>query len=232
MRDEGVLPGTLLFRGTRSGYTYSGTTYLFSRRCGAIPYQVTGTVSADDQHVVLRGNAPSEFNASCQATAYRTDILQFDLTDAGIPAAPATATTDNSRTVLATGSTQVALQKAGGTFLVPVLINNTIILKFTLDSGASDVTIPADVVKTLWRAGTITDEDFIGSQNYTLADGSTMPSEIFRIRSLKVGDEVLNNITGSVVPESGSLLLGESFLTHFKSWSIDNDRQMLVLIPN
>ena len=40
----------------------------------------------------------------------------------------------------------VALQNDGGTYAVPVVINNVISLKFVVDSGASDVSIPADVV--------------------------------------------------------------------------------------
>jgi predicted aspartyl protease len=49
------------------------------------------------------------------------------------------------------------------------------------------------------------------------------------IRSLKVGDKTLENVTGSIAPVAGSLLLGQSFLSHFKSWSIDNQRRALIL---
>ena len=112
---------------------------------------------------------------------------------------------------------------------MPVFINNAITLKFVVDSGASDVSIPADVVMTLMRTATITTSDFIGTATYSLADGSTMPSTRFRIRSLKVGNKVVENVTGSVAPVQGSLLLGQSFLSHFKSWSIDNTRHALAL---
>ena len=119
--------------------------------------------------------------------------------------------------------------KEGRTFSVPVLINNTITLKFLVDSGASDVSVPADVVSTLLRTGTLTDSDFLGLQTYTLADGSKVPSQTFRIRSLKVGDRVMENVTGSVAGVNGSLLLGQSFLGRFKSWSINNADHTLVL---
>ena len=128
--------------------------------------------------------------------------------------------------------TEVALEDDGGTFLVPVLVNDAITLKFTLDSGAADVTIPADVVSTLMRTGTITPQDFTGTQTYTLADGSTVPSPTFRIHSLKVGDVVLSDIAGSAGSGNGLLLLGQTFLRHFKSWSIDNSRHVLLLTPN
>jgi clan AA aspartic protease (TIGR02281 family) len=126
-------------------------------------------------------------------------------------------------------STVIPMQKEGGTFVVPVSINGQLTLKFTIDSGASDVSIPADVVSTLIRTETITDSDFLGTQIYTLADGSTIPSPTFTIRSLKVGDKVLQNVQGSVASAKGSLLLGQSFLSRFKSWSIDNQRQVLLL---
>jgi hypothetical protein len=60
------------------------------------------------------------------------------------------------------------MQRQGGTFLVPVTINNAITLGFILDSGAADVSIPADVFLTLMRTGTIRNTDFLGSQNYQL----------------------------------------------------------------
>ena len=62
-----------------------------------------------------------------------------------------------------------------------------ITLKAIVDSGASDVSVPADVVSTLIRTGTITNDDFLGQQTYVLADGSKVPSARFQIRSLKVG---------------------------------------------
>jgi clan AA aspartic protease (TIGR02281 family) len=112
---------------------------------------------------------------------------------------------------------------------VPVIINGAIKLDFVVDSGASDVSIPADVVLTLIRARTITDDDFIGDRVYQTADGRSVPSKVFKIRSLRVGDRVLQDVTASVADISAPLLLGQSFLSRFRSWSIDNERQVLVL---
>jgi predicted aspartyl protease len=128
------------------------------------------------------------------------------------------------------GSISVPLKYDGGTYTVPVLINNAITLDFTVDSGASDVSIPADVVMTLIRTGTINKSDFIGKQSYTLADGSTVPSDNIRIRSLKVGNTTLENVVGSVAPPQGTLLLGQSFLSRFRSWSINNSKKVLDLV--
>jgi secreted trypsin-like serine protease len=123
----------------------------------------------------------------------------------------------------------VPMQMEGGTYFVPVLINNAITLDFVVDSGAADVSIPADVVLTLMRTGTLKESDFLGQKTYVLADGSKVPSQTFRIRSLKVGNKVLENVNGSVASVQGSLLLGQSFLGRFKSWSVDNAKHALVL---
>jgi aspartyl protease family protein len=99
-----------------------------------------------------------------------------------------------------------------------------------VDTGATDVLIPGEVVLTLVRTGTLDVEaDFIGRKIYELADGSKLPSRTFRIRSLKVGDKVVENVTGSIAPVLGNFLLGQSFLKRFKSWSIDNTTHTLLL---
>jgi clan AA aspartic protease (TIGR02281 family) len=109
----------------------------------------------------------------------------------------------------------VPLKMDGGIFVVPVQINGAMTL--VIDSGAADVSVPADVVSTLRRAGTIKETDFIGERTYVLADGSKSQSVTFTIRSLKVGDTVLENVRGSIASSQGSLLLGQSFLERFKS---------------
>jgi clan AA aspartic protease (TIGR02281 family) len=126
---------------------------------------------------------------------------------------------------------EVPLKKDGGTFVVPVQINGAITLDFTIDSGAADVTVPADVFSTLRRTGTITAADITGEQTYVLADGAKTKSVTFIIRSLRVGDRIVENVRGSVAPAQGSLLLGQSFLERFKSWSFDNIKHQLVLEP-
>ena len=82
---------------------------------------------------------------------------------------------------------------------------------------------------TLVRTGSIKGSDITGKQTYVLADGSKLQSPTFLIRSLKVGDTLVENVRGSVASTEGSLLLGQSFLERFKSWSIDNSNHELLL---
>jgi clan AA aspartic protease (TIGR02281 family) len=130
------------------------------------------------------------------------------------------------------GSILVPLQKeGGGLYTVPVIINNSVKLNYTVDSGASSVTVPSDVFSTLSRTGTIQETDFIEPITVTLADGSQKQSFTFRIKSLRVANTVVEDVTGSIGEPHAGLLLGQSFLQRFKSWSIDNARHVLVLEP-
>ena len=129
----------------------------------------------------------------------------------------------------ASGQKTVLLRQDGGTYVVPVMINGIMTLRFTVDSGATDVSIPADVFSDLRKAGTIADTDLLAKKTYVLADGSKISSQTFRIRSLKVGDFVMENVTGSVAPIKGDPLLGQSFLGRLRSWSMDNQTHALTL---
>jgi len=101
----------------------------------------------------------------------------------------------------------IHLKVQNGTYLIPVLINSKIPLDFIIDSGASFVSIPADVVITLARTGTVQKSDFIGKENFRLADGSIVPSKTFVIRSLKVGNYLLENVKASVADTKAVPLL-------------------------
>jgi hypothetical protein len=73
------------------------------------------------------------------------------------------------------GENRIPLTYLGGTLTAPVVVNNAIKLNFLVDSGASDVSIPADVFSTLERTNTVTQTDITGFRNYKNADG-----EVFR----------------------------------------------------
>jgi predicted aspartyl protease len=121
------------------------------------------------------------------------------------------------------------MEQVGGVFVVPVRFNEVITLNAIVDSGASDVSIPADLVLTLMRANTVTSADFLGQQTYVLADGSKVPARQFRIRSLRVGNKIIQDVIATVASVNADILLGQSFLSKFKSWSVDNEKHALVL---
>ena len=76
---EGVKSGTLLFTGTSANNQYQGVAYIFDRRCGSIPYRVSGSISGDRNSVVMTGRAPNQFDTECRVVAHRDDRLLFSL---------------------------------------------------------------------------------------------------------------------------------------------------------
>jgi predicted aspartyl protease len=135
----------------------------------------------------------------------------------------------SAATIDASYGEAISLKSQNGVLVVPVVINDKITLDFTVDSGASDVSIPLDVFSTLQRTDTISLADLLPPGIYTLADGSAHKQIRFRIRSLRVGSLELHNVIGSVAPIQGSLLLGQSFLSRFRRWSVDNQHHVLLI---
>lgn len=177
-----------------------------------------------DESLIERGEPPY-FTA--QITQIRARMGEPASDASAAPASDQGA--DLAQAAAKPGVTIVPLQAERGALVVPVLVDDAILLKFIVDSGASDVTIPEDVARTLMRAGKLTGGDYVGNGVAILADGSRIPSRMFIIRSMKVGGREVRNVTASISGERGALLLGQSFLRHFKSWSIDNRRRVLVL---
>ncbi|MBV8739158.1 MAG: retroviral-like aspartic protease family protein [Alphaproteobacteria bacterium] len=124
---------------------------------------------------------------------------------------------------------EIPLTNSSGIYMVPVLLNGLLPLPFVLDSGAADVSLPADVARTLFRTGTIEDDDYIGETSYQLGDGSVMKSARFFLHEIKVGNHSFNHIEANILPTQGTPLLGQSFLSKVGAWSIDNERHVLVL---
>jgi predicted aspartyl protease len=77
--------------------------------------------------------------------------------------------------------------------------------------------------------GTLTANDYLGKGNYQIADGSTHTFPNYRLRSVTVGGRTATNVRCSVGDDDHTLLLGQSFLKNFSSYTIDNTRNVLVL---
>jgi len=123
----------------------------------------------------------------------------------------------------------VSLEPHDGAFVVPAVLNDLMTVKFIVDSGSADVSIPEDLASTLIKSGTMTNADLLGSKTYMLADGSLVPSKIYRMASLRIGGMVMNNVTVRVAASKSSLLLGQSFLSRLQSWSMDNARKVMII---
>jgi len=78
MLESGASPGSLLFRGEVNNGQYSGTSYIFTPRCGQMPFRVKGAILDNDQLIVLTGQAP-RVGRNCKTYASYTTNLEFRL---------------------------------------------------------------------------------------------------------------------------------------------------------
>lgn len=131
---------------------------------------------------------------------------------------PSTYTSGNRKNVV------TMIKSADGTYEIPVQINGVLKIKFVFDSGASDVSISPDVALTLMKTGTVTKSDFIGTQRYQFADGTTAESKVFIIKELQIGNKKVTNVRASISNSvEAPMLLGQSVLQKFGKFTIDNN---------
>jgi hypothetical protein len=76
LRKAGVEHGSVLFKGKAKRNRYTGTAYLFSKKCGAVGYAVEGRVAEGSQNLTLSGRAPRR-NSKCETLGHRSDVLVF-----------------------------------------------------------------------------------------------------------------------------------------------------------
>ena len=119
------------------------------------------------------------------------------------------------------------LNRYGG-FLVDTVINGVVNARMVLDTGSTGVVISQAVADLLRRNGSLVEEDILGQGRATFADGSITNGTIVRLRSVSVGSKIAYNVGASILPGEGDMLLGQSFLQRFGSWSIDNRNRQLV----
>lgn len=123
----------------------------------------------------------------------------------------------------------VQLKNDHGVYKVPVKINGAVTIDFIIDSGASTVSIPDDVMHTLMRSGTVSKNNIVGSTTFQYANGSKAERTVFRLDSVQVGDRELKNVLASSETEQSEPLLGQSFLSQFASWTQNTSAGTLIL---
>lgn len=122
------------------------------------------------------------------------------------------------------GKTIVKMEKVGGVYQIPVEVNG-IKMSFIFDTGASIISISQTEAIFLYKQGKLTRDDIKGTANFSDANGDISEGTIISLKSVKIGNRVLNNIDASVVNNlTAPLLFGQSALEKFGEISIDNNR--------
>lgn len=121
-------------------------------------------------------------------------------------------------------SNVVKMETENGINYIYIEING-LRLRFVFDTGASVISISQAEASVLYRQGTLRQEDIIGVTQFKDATGRISSGTAINLRTVKIGNRVLNNIEALVVESSDSpLLLGQSALERFGRISINNQR--------
>ena len=121
---------------------------------------------------------------------------------------------------------EIPFEKHGNAMLVYVRLNDAVTAPFLVDTGASDVVVPAHVA----RAAGITVGRDTPRQIYQTANGM-IESPIVALASVEVGDARVENLRGSLSEGMSVGLLGATFFNNY-TFQIDPAANLITLHPN
>jgi clan AA aspartic protease (TIGR02281 family) len=119
----------------------------------------------------------------------------------------------------------IRVQRAGTNMMVNVRLNNSVTAPFLIDTGASDVLVPAALAKRLGLS-----LEGARTQRYSTANG-VVEQKVVMLRSVAVGDAVVEDVPASVSDGMSVGLLGLSFFNHF-NYNIDAANGVVTLTRN
>ena len=127
-----------------------------------------------------------------------------------------------------TGKTIIKMKKQSGVYYVPCKINGSE-MEFIFDTGASDITMSLTEALFLYKQGKLANDDFIGTQQYQIANGAIEEGTVVILKTVTIGNRVLYNVQASIVHNMQSpLLLGQSALSKFGKISIDYKEETII----
>lgn len=107
---------------------------------------------------------------------------------------------------------------------------NGIEMTFILDTGCSCILMSQVELAYLMRRGAISEYDYLGKISSRNADGVESTIDMYNIKTLVIGDYILNNIQCGISNEpSALLLLGQDVLSKFTNVTINYSNHTLKL---
>lgn len=121
----------------------------------------------------------------------------------------------------------IKMRKENGVFYIPARINGQE-LEFIFDTGASNVLISQVEATLLWKQGKLSEDDILGEVQSHVADGSIVNNTAIILRQVEVAGVTLRDIEALVSSNTQApLLLGQSVMSRFGSFTIDNQNSTI-----
>ena len=193
-------------------FTAAGEIYQWTDAEGRIHY------TQDLNQVPPRHRSQAELRAAAPREAGRVQTYSQ-------PAAPDPGSS-LQRTSAGGRGYRVPVARAGTGMLVDVRLNGTLTAPFLVDTGATDVLIPASVAQQLG----IQPGPESRTKSYQTANGVVTHATVM-LRSVDLGGAVVENVPASISPSMAIGLLGLSYFNHF-NYNVDAAAGVLTLTPN
>lgn len=169
------------------------------------------------------GQVPPQHRKAAQLSVHRVRTRDVQTFEASGPAKSGGVRT---RGYAKGGVLEIPFEMRGSAMWVYVKVNDRVTAPFIVDTGASDVAIPAHVAN---RAGITVTED-TPHATYQTANG-LVRKPIVHVDSIQVGDARVEGVRSSVSDNMPVGLLGGTFFNNF-TFQIDAAAQMITLRPN
>ena len=124
------------------------------------------------------------------------------------------------------GTVHIRYEQRQGAMLVMVRLNDRVTAPFVVDTGASDVTIPASIAR---QAGILVGPD-TPTALYQTANG-VVNQPIVSLDSIQVGEARLEDVRGSISESMQVGLLGGTFFNNF-TFQVDPGAQLISMRLN
>lgn len=110
---------------------------------------------------------------------------------------------------------------ASGVYYLPARVNGQE-LEFCFDTGAAGVHMSLAEALLLQKQGKLSDEDFRGETQATIADGSVVTDKVVVLKTFEVAGVTLRDVEATISDNMvAPLLLGQNVMSQFGSFTMD-----------
>ena len=121
----------------------------------------------------------------------------------------------------------IQMEDVGGVYKIPCTVNG-LRLKMIFDPGASTVCISESTAIMMLENDYLSKNDIKGTGQSQVADGSVVDHTIITLKTIQIGDKVLNNVEAVVIHgQDAPLLFGQSALRRLGKYSISGNKLII-----
>jgi len=185
-----------------------------------------GTTITDDYIATLRSNNEKEAAHQLnRRTEFRVLSMNF------VPKAVIDTTSSTKIEVITDPNENVLPFNPleGDVFEATVIING-FSANFDYDKKATELTVSPEFAFKLLTKGFISKPDFVGDASKILIEGSIADKSKFIIKTLRLGDNTLNNVEATVIKDQKrDVKLGDPIFSRIGKWRIEKEKSRVVV---